>query len=78
MNDNNKPAKKQKPVAKKAQPSKSAAKKTPAKKQTVIKRTKPLPKTVDPTPDTHSSVVRVNDVKKKTLRQRMLEWFKSR
>lgn len=72
MDETSKP---RKAVAKKAQPSKSTGKKTPAKKQTVVKRTKPLPK---PTEETSSTVVRVNDVQKKTLRQRMLEWFKAR
>lgn len=80
MTDSKKPAKAVKKTVKKATPAASGTaskpeRKTPAKKQTTVKKATPRKKATEPaTPET---VVRVNDVTKASLRQRMLAWFKS-
>ena len=55
---------KKKPVAKKSAPEKTAA----AKKATGV---------VSQTPRQEATIVYANDVKKKSLRDRVLAWFKS-
>lgn len=76
------PAKKASP-AKKAPAKKTAEKKAPAKKKAVAKK-KAEPKAKSLIGDESDAaannyvVVRANDVKKKTLRERMLLWFASR
>lgn len=77
------PAKKVAPVKKKATSKKVAEKKAPVKKKAVAKK-KAEPKAKNLVSDEGDSaennyvVVRANDVKKKTLRERMLLWFTSR
>lgn len=76
-------AKKAVPAKKKAAPKKSVEKKAPAKKKAAAKK-KAEPKAKNLINDQSDAaannyvVVRANDVKKKTLRERMLLWFASR
>lgn len=70
------------PAKKKAMPKKAAEKKSPAKKKASPKKVVAKTKTVvEADKDITSNdyvVVHANDVKKKTLRERMLLWFTRR